>query len=474
MPANFLHGVEVITLSQGPRPVQVVKSAVIALVGVAPNEFGKNQLILVQNDNDIANFGKQVPGFNIPQALAQIFAQGGATVLVVNTFDLATNSTQVTDEVQAVSGGKAKLAFAPLNTVTIKTSGDVAVTWVLGTDYTIDAYGNFVALTSVVTDGSYKFTYKKLNGASVNAAQIIGTVDGGTEARTGSKCWALAKNLFGFNPKILIAPGYSSLATVATEMLAVAPTYRAVALLDAPAGTTVATAISNRGIASSSNFNTSSKRAFLLFPYLKAFDEATNSNVDFPYSSFMAGVIAANDITNGYWFSPSNLEIKVIVGAERTITAGLNDANSQANLLNEKGITTIFNAFGTGIRTWGNRSAAWPTVTSPDNFLAVQRTADVVHESMENAVLQFMDQPIQPALIDQIRETGNEFIRALVGRGALVAGSRVEFPADLNTPDQIALGRLTYNLIMMPPVPAERITIQSFIDINILKNLLAA
>jgi len=40
-----------------------------------------------------------------------------------------------------------------------------------------------------------------------------------------------------------------------------------------------------------------------------------------------------------------------IVGAERNISAGIGDAQSDANLLNEKGITTIFNSFGSGIRT---------------------------------------------------------------------------------------------------------------------------
>ena len=467
---NYLHGVETITLDKGPVPVQVVKSAVIALVGIAPTEYAKNVLTLVQSEADAAAFGKQVPGFNIPKALAHIFAQGFGTVLVVNTFDLTANSTQVTDEVQAITGGKAKLAFAPLNTVTIKDNSDVAVSWVLGTDYTIDAYGNFKALTSNVTDASYKFTYKKLNAGSVTSSQIIGTIDTNTDARTGMKCFALAKNMFGFTPKILIAPNYSSVAAVATEMISQAGTFRAIALLDAAYGTAIATSITNRGT-SGQSFNTSSDRAFLLIPFLKAYDEATDSNQDAPYSSFMAGVIAATDNNDGYWFSPSNREIKGIVGAERNITAGINDANSQANLLNEQGITTIFNSFGTGIRTWGNRSAAWPTVTAPNNFLPVRRTADVVHESMENAMLQFIDKPITGALIDAIRETGNNFIRVLVGRGALIAGSRVEFPAELNTPDQIALGRLTYNLIFMPPPPLERATFQSFIDISILKNL---
>lgn len=473
MPANYLHGVEVLNLSAGPRPIQVVKSAVIGLVGVAPNEYSKNVPIIVQSETDAANFGKMVPGFNIPRALDSIFKQGYGTVIVVNTFGLTANSTQVTDEVHAISGGKTKLSFAPLNTVTIKTSGDVAVTWVLGTDYTIDAYGNFQALTSVVTDASFKFTYKKLNAASVNSAQIIGTVDEDTDAHTGMQCFKQCKNLFGFSPKILLASGYSSVNAVATEMISQAGIFRAVALLDAPYGTSVADGITGRGLSGSINFNTSSKRAMLLLPFLKAYDPATDANVDYPYSDFFAGVMAAADAQDGYWYSPSNREIKGVVGAERNISAGINDANSQANLLNEVGITTIYNSFGTGIRTWGNRNASWPTNTGPDNFLPVIRTADVVHESLENAVLQFIDQPIVRALIDAIRETGNTFIRALIGRGALIAGSKVEFPVDLNQPADIAAGKLTYDLIMMPPVPAERIEIRSYIDINILKNLLA-
>ena len=37
MPGQFLHGVEVVELNGGPRPIRTVKSAVIGLVGTAPN-----------------------------------------------------------------------------------------------------------------------------------------------------------------------------------------------------------------------------------------------------------------------------------------------------------------------------------------------------------------------------------------------------------------------------------------------------
>lgn len=468
---NFLHGTETITIDQGPRSVLVVKSAVIGLVGIAPSG-PINTPILVQSDSDAAQFGDKLPGFNIPQAIDAIFKQGYGTIIVVNTFVLSSDATQVTAESHTVTGGKLKLSGAPLTAVTVLDSAGDAVAFVLGTDYSIDKYGNFQVLSSEIADSTVlKFTFKKLNTGAIDAAQINGAIT--DSVYTGAECFKLSKNLFGFVPKILIAPGYSSLSAVETNLISLAAILRAVALIDAPAGTTVSGAIAGRGISGSINFNTSDKRAFLLFPELKAYDEASDSNVNVPYSSYMAGVIAATDNNDGYWFSPSNREIKGIVGVELNISAGINDANTDANLLNEQGITTVFNTFGTGIRTWGNRNASFPTNTGADNFLSVQRTADVIHESLENACLQFNDQPINKALIDAIRETGNSFIRALIARGALIAGSRVEFPPELNQPTDIAAGHLTYNLIIMPPVPAERITFRSFIDINILQNLLA-
>jgi uncharacterized protein len=472
----YLHGVETIVNNTGPVPVTVIKSGVIGLVGIAP--IGPlNTLTAVNSVADAAQFGSPVPGFSIPQALAAIFKQGAASVLVVNVFDPTSSDyyTQVTNEAQTVTAGKLKLAYAPVSAVTIKKAdGTTSTTLVKDTDYTLDEYGNYKVISTNADQANatvLKFTYKKLNAAGITGSVIIGSYNSGTGARTGIKCWALAKNQVGYNPKILIAPGYSSLSAVATELISQAGAFRAITLLDAPYATTVAGAIAGRGVDGTINFNTASKRAYLLYPYLKAYDIATDANIDYPYSQFMAGLIAATDLNYGYWYSPSNKEIAGIVGAERNISAGANDTSTDANQLNEAGITTIFNTFGTGIRTWGNRSAAYPTVTTPDNFISVQRTADVVHESLENAALQFVDRPINQALIDTIRETGNAFIRTLIQRGALITGSRVEYDKTKNTPIEIAAGHLTFDIVFMVPVPGERITFNSFIDISLLSSL---
>jgi len=116
-----------------------------------------------------------------------------------------------------------------------------------------------------------------------------------------------------------------------------------------------------------------------------------------PYSQWVAGAIALKDLQNGYWWSPSNTQANGILGPDVTLYASLLDAASDVNNLNAAGILTVFNAFGTGLRVWGNRSAGYPTITTPDNFISVRRTMDVIEESVQLSMLQFIDQPIKSA-----------------------------------------------------------------------------
>ncbi|MEX3555339.1 MAG: hypothetical protein VB131_01490 [Burkholderia gladioli] len=51
MAANYIHGVETIELDTGSRPVQLVKTAVIGLVGTAV-AGPVNQLTIISSDRD--------------------------------------------------------------------------------------------------------------------------------------------------------------------------------------------------------------------------------------------------------------------------------------------------------------------------------------------------------------------------------------------------------------------------------------
>lgn len=96
MAANYLHGVETIEIERGPRPVRTVKSAVIGLVGTAP--VGPvNESVLCLSEKDAAQFGPQLTGFSIPQALDAIYDHGAGTVVVINVFDPEKHSNSVTN-----------------------------------------------------------------------------------------------------------------------------------------------------------------------------------------------------------------------------------------------------------------------------------------------------------------------------------------------------------------------------------------
>jgi phage tail sheath protein FI len=189
-----------------------------------------------------------------------------------------------------------------------------------------------------------------------------------------------------------------------------------------------------------------------------------------PLSQWMAGAIAAKDLERGYWWSPSNTEIAGILGPDVPIYASILDSGSDVNTLNAQGIVTVFNAFGTGLRVWGNRSAAYPSSTAPDNFVSVRRTMDVIEESIQLSMLQYIDQPISNALITAILASTNAFIRTLIQRGALVAGSASYNSAE-NPPSQVSAGQLVFDVDVMPPPPAERLTFRSFIDVTLLQQL---
>jgi Bacteriophage tail sheath protein len=357
----------------------------------------------------------------------------------------------------------------------------------LGRDYNIDLVNGIVTLptgSTISAGATVIVSFSYADPTQVQDSDIIGGVNNADY--TGLQSLTTTFATMGFFAKLLIAPGYSQNADVATAMIALADQIRAMALIDSPPSTSPSTAITNRGI-SSNAFDTSSTRVILCYPQETFYDTglvptgvtlngtlpvtaAANQNAVGPYSQWVAGAIAYQDLQNGYWWSPSNTTINGILGPDVALYASLTDASSDVNNLNANGIVTVFNALGTGLRVWGNRSAGFPTITTPDNFISVRRTMDVVEESVELAMLQFMDQPISNGLITAVLASVNAFIRSLIQRGALVAGTATFNPAE-NPPSQIAAGQLVFDIDVMPPPPAERLTFNVYIDSTLLSQL---
>ncbi|MBQ7627078.1 MAG: phage tail sheath subtilisin-like domain-containing protein [Rhodocyclaceae bacterium] len=472
MAANFLHGVETIEIDSGPRPVKLVKTAVIGIVGTAV-AGPVNTPVLVSSERDFAQFGPAHAGATIRAALERIYKQKGTVAVVINVCDPVKHASSVSDEtVRLREDGSFALAHPGASALVLTNeAGDV--TWQEGTDYTFDAAtgtGTRIATGSLVGGEVCRASYTYADATKVTPADIIGTIDAAGR-RTGMKALRDSYQLFGFYPKILLAPVFGTLAAVTQELASLADDLRAIAFVNAPAGATVQQAISGRGALGNINFATSSRRIALCFPHVKDFDVATNTETVAELATYAAGALARKDQENGYWWSPSNTELTGVTGTDTPIYAMINDPNSEANLLNEAGILTTFNSFGTGIRLWGNRSAAFPSETHPKNFINVQRVADVIAESLEYFTLQFIDRPLDSALIDAIAESGNAFLRKLIADEAIIDGRVWADEAD-NEATELAAGHVTFTYDFMPTPPTERITYKSVVNIAYLQQLL--
>ena len=89
MATDFLHGPEVIEIDSGPRPIQVVRSSVIGLIGTAPdadaNQFPYDTPVLIAGSRKEAAGLDAVGDGNgtLPAAIDGIFDQVGAVIVVV-------------------------------------------------------------------------------------------------------------------------------------------------------------------------------------------------------------------------------------------------------------------------------------------------------------------------------------------------------------------------------------------------------
>ena len=393
MPEQFLHGVEVIELNDGARPIQTVKSSVIGLVGTAPQgPVNTPTLILGSRAKAVEIFGANDDAnkdYTIPKALDGIFDQAGAMVVVINVAD-PSNPAHLTDDV--------------------------------------------------------------LDPSKIISADVVGGVDGTTGQYKGVHALLAANSELGVTPRILIAPGFThdmpsgNANPVVSELLGIAENLRAVIIADLP-NTNDTDAIDYV-----SDFG--SARVYGVYPWVKVLD-SLGAIVEEPSSARVAGLIVKSDNERGFWWSPSNLVINGIIGISKPIDFVLGDVNSKANYLNENNIATIIQE--SGFRLWGNRTLSADPKWA---FLQARRTADMINDSLLKAHLWAVDRNITKTYIEDVLEGVNNYLRHLKSIGAIIGGTAFADP-ELNTPNQIAQGKVSFDFDFTPPYPAEHITFRS-------------
>lgn len=461
---QFLHGVEVIDIDTGARVITTVRASIIGIVGTAPDAdaaaFPLNTPVLIAGSLreaallDMVGSGEGT----LPSAVDTILDQTGAMIVVVRVEEGETDNETLANVLggvdantgqyegvhaflaaESILGFAPRILIAPNFTHTRTTGGVITLTGAAGSGY---------------TDGTYNLTVTGGTGGSGAAATatVVGgavttrTITNSGSAYTVAPTFALPAGAGSGTGATFVATLGTAGNAVVAEMIGIAERLRGVIFADCP-NTNDADAIAYAG-------DFGSKRVMAVDP--KVLKTNSEGNLVTEWSSAAwAGVTAKSDAERGWWWSPSNREINGIQGTSRAIDFKMGDANSRANLLNEKKIGTIIRI--DGFRTWGNR-----TLSSDQKwaFLCVVRTADIIADSLQAAHLWAVDRGITKNYVTDVTESVNAYLRYLTNIGAILGGTCWADP-DLNTADVIASGKIFFDFDFTPVYPAEHITFRS-------------
>ena len=474
---TFLHGVEVLELDTGIRPIRTVRSAVIGLVGTAPDAdddvFPLNTPVLIPGSRAIA--GQLGATGTLPAAMDGIFDQVGATVVVVRVEQGANEAATISNVVGVSTGYSGVHAL-------LRAESDLGVQpkILIAPGFTHQRNANGIVSIPVTTQGAGYVTAPAITisgggGSGATAVAVLGT--GANAGKVVSITVTNPGSGYTSNPTITIAappeggtqavagtavrdttvnPVVAELLGLAQDSVGLGERLRAVVIADGP----------NTNDAAAQDYadDHGDDRLYVVDPWVKVLSGTVF--VDQPASARVAGMIARVDAEVGFWESPSNKLIQGISGISRPVPFALGDANSAANILNENKVATIIRE--QGFRLWGNRT------TSADSkwaFLSVRRTADMINESILRGHLWAVDRCINRTYLQDVAESVNEYLRSLQSRGAILGGQCWIDP-EANGPGDIANGQVTFDFDFTPCYPAERVTFRSVLTNGYLTELL--
>lgn len=499
MTTDFLHGVEVIEIDDGARAMRIEGMSIIGLVGTAPaarsaivaqlitgTAAGNTGLTWAARASGVAGNALAVYlgvpstanaalAITVTGALINISLATGPTAGVATT-----TATQLMSAINADAAASALVSVTALSGSTgagvvaksvkqLPLSGGVDEALPLNTPRLVTkrseaaqfgVTGTIPAALDAIWDQSRARVVVVRVTEGADAAATQANVIGSGATMTGAHAFAAAQSVVHQTPRILIAPGFSAAAAVASELVGIAEQLRAIVVADGP-NTTDADAITYRN-------GFGSDRLYLVDPNVNVWSAALNAEAAMPASASVAGVIVRTDQEIGPWASPSNHEIYGITGTARPIDFAQGDSTCRANYLNENEVATIIRI--NGYRLWGNRTCSADPKWA---FINVRRAADLVHEALLQSHLWAVDRNITTTYFEDVRDGVQAFLDGLISRGAISRGARCWVDPELNTPESIAAGQAYFDFEFACFTPAERITFRSHLNNALLANIVA-
>ena len=283
---------------------------------------------------------------------------------------------------------------------------------------------------------------------------VIGSKDTGTY--TGLQALLVAEAQLGVKPRILAVPGLDTQEVVAA-LAPIAKTLRAMAYVSASAAGKVSDVIVYRD-------QFSERELMMIWPDFLAWDTITSTPAMAYATARAAGLRARIDQEQGWHKSISNVPVSGVTGISRDVHWDLQDPNTDAGLLNAGDVTTLINS--NGYKFWGSRTCSDDPLFQ---FETATRTAQILADTIAEAMQVYIDKPLHPSLIRDLLESINAKFRELVYAGYLI-GANAWYDEGANASQSLASGQLVIDFDYTPVPPLEnlqlnqRITDRYFAD----------
>ncbi|MFW0857439.1 phage tail sheath protein [Cronobacter dublinensis] len=293
--------------------------------------------------------------------------------------------------------------------------------------------------------------------------QTVSNIIGGTDENgqlTGMKALLTAEAVTGVRPRILGVPGFDTL-EVAVALASVCQKLRAFGYVSAWGCKTVSDVIAYR-----KNFG--QRELMLIWPDFIAWNTTTSAS-DTAFATARAlGLRARIDQETGWHKTLSNVAVNGVTGISASVFWDLQEPGTDADLLNQAGVTTLIRK--DGFRFWGNRCCSDDPLFLFENYT---RTAQVLADTIAEAHMWAMDKPVTPTLIRDIMDGINAKFRELKTAGYIV-DAQCWVDESANDKETLKAGKLMIDYDYTPVPPLDNLTLRQRITDKYLANLISS
>ncbi|HGH4789191.1 phage tail sheath protein [Serratia marcescens] len=379
----------------------------------------------------------------------------GVRVVEINdgTRVISTVSTAVVGMV--CTGKDADPKLFPLNT-------PVLITDVIAAAGKAGKSGTLAKALSAIGDQCKPVTVVVRVEEGKDAAETTSNIIGGADENgryTGMKALLTAQAVTGVKPRILGVPGLDSV-EVATALAGICQQLRAFGYISAYGCKSISEAIAYRD-------NFSQRELMLIWPDFLAWDTTGNVSTTAHATARALGLRAKIDTETGWHKTLSNVGVNGVTGISASVFWDLQAPGTDADLLNEAGVTTLVRK--DGFRFWGNRSCSDDPLFVFENYT---RTAQVLADTMAEAHMWAVDKPVTATLIRDIVEGIKAKFRELKSNGYIIDAD-CWYDESANDKETLKAGKLYIDYDYTPVPPLEDLTLRQRITDKYLVNLAA-